>query len=316
MRFPQSFLSTLAALVLFLAASTQAAEERHVVMDDAWCGVTGYRFSGRLTEAHVSPDGRKGRSGTFYRNTRLLLTSGEEGVITWRVNALEWSLRTDDDGYWELASNQPLALAPGWHEITSEPAASSKAGLLIVDPANRFGIISDLDDTVLVSGVNQKRTLLKNSLTVPPENRDAVPGMASLYHRLLKQNPVPDASAVFYVSASPRQLTDNLRGFLRKNDFPRGVLRLKEFSGQSDASLFNHNQQGYKLRVLESLLLAHPRVRFALFGDDGEQDPEIYEALRKKFPDQIHGIWIRRVNPDPKRARFTGQTDTAELLTP
>lgn len=314
MRFHSSLLSTLAALVLILASSTHAADARHVVLDDAWSGATGYRFSGRLTEAHVSPDGRKGRAGTFYRNTRLLLTSGEEGLITWRVNALEWSLRTDDDGYWELAANQPLALAPGWHAITSEPAASSTAGLLVVDPANRFGIISDLDDTVLVSGVTDKRTLLKNSLTVPPVRREAVPGMAALYHRLLKQNPVPDASAVFYVSASPRQLTDNLRGFLRQNEFPRGVLRLKEFSEQSDASLFNHNQQGYKLRVLESLLLAYPQVSFALFGDDGEQDPEIYEALREKFPAQIHGIWIRRVSPDPKRARFAGQADTAELL--
>jgi phosphatidate phosphatase APP1 len=127
---------------------------------------------------------------------------------------------------------------------------------------------------------------------------------------------VPEASAVFYVSASPKQLTDNLRAFLRHNDFPRGVLRLKEFSEGSDASLFDHDQKAYKLRSLETVFRAHPRVRFALFGDDGEQDPEIYAALRKAFPGQVEGVWIRRVDPDPKRERFAGQTDLAELLSP
>ncbi len=56
-------------------------------------------------------------------------------------------------------------------------------------------------------------------------------------------------------------------------------------------------------------------MRFALFGDDGEQDPEIYAALSKKFPAQIEGIWIRRVNPDPQRTRFPDQANIAELLT-
>ena len=302
--------------VFGLLATATAGEKRQVVIDDAWSGAEGFHFSGRLTELRSAPDGTHGRTRTFYRNSRLLLTSGEEGVVSWRVDGLEWKLRTDDDGYWELETNQALPLAPGWHEIRSEPEASSAAGLLIVDPANRRGIISDLDDTILVSGVLEKHVLLRNSLTVPPERREAVPGMAALYHRLLKQNPVPEASAVFYVSASPKQLTDNLRAFLRHQGFPRGVLCLKEFSEGSDASLFDPDQKAYKLRRLETVFRAHPGVRFALFGDDGEQDPEIYAALRKAFPGQVEGVWIRRVDPDPKRERFAGQADLAELLPP
>ena len=307
---------SLAVVWLLGLTAAGAGEKRQVVVDDAWSGAEGCHFSGRLTEVHSAPDGSHGRARTFYRNSRLLLTGGEEGVVTWRIRNLEWTSRTDDDGYWELATNQPLPLAPGWHEIGSVPDASSEAGLLVVDPANRLGIVSDLDDTILVSGVMEKRVLLRNSLTLPPERREAVPGMAALYRRLLKQNPVPEASAVFYVSASPKQLTDNLRAFLRRNDFPRGVLRLKELSEGSDDSLFDADQQAYKLRVLEAVFHAYPQVRFALFGDDGEQDPEIYAALRKKFPGQVEGVWIRRVNPDPKRRRFAGQADLSELLPP
>lgn len=293
-------------------AALPAAELRQVVVDDAWSGATGFHFSGRLTEVRTAPDGSQGSARTFYRNTRLLITSGEEGAVTWRVANWEWTTRTDDDGYWELGMNSPLALAPGWHDIATEPVASSAAGLLVVDPANRFGIISDLDDTIIVSEVLKKRVLLTNSLAVPSARRVAVTGMADLYGRLLKQNPVPPASAVFYVSASPKQLTDNLRGFLQHNGFPRGVLRLKEISEAGNHSLFD--QRDYKRRSLETIMRAYPQVRFALFGDDGERDPEIYAELQKKYPDQVAGVWIRRVDPNPARATFPGQQDVAELL--
>ena len=302
------------ALALFTPA--HAEDQEHVILDDAWSGATGVHFSGRLTEVHPTPEASQGHLRTLYRNTRQLLTSGEQGVVTCRVAGHEWSLRTDADGTWELAMNQPLALAPGWHPIETEPAASSPAALLVADPANRFGLISDLDDTILVSHVLDKSVLLKNSLTVPPSSRDAVPGMAALYQRLLQQNPAPEASPLFYVSASPRQLTDNLRTFLAGQGFPRGVLRLKDVSAHGEGTLLGKNQQAYKLRAIETILLSYPQVRFTLFGDDGEQDPETYAALREKFPAQIESIWIRRVNPAPDRPRFPGQSDLADLLAP
>lgn len=305
---------TLAALLFigFVSASRGADEPLHMVVDDAWSGATGIHFSGRLTEVRTAPENRHGRFRTFYRTSRLLITSGEEGTVSWRVGGHEWSLRTDDDGYWHLSTNVPPPLAPGWHGIESTPAASSPAGVLVVDPRNRLGIISDIDDTLVVSHVVETRALLKNSLTVPASRRDAVPGMASLYQRLLATNPAPESAALFYVSSSPRQLTDNIRGFLNLNAFPRGVLRLKELSEASENSLFE--QQDYKLRSLETVLRSYPEMRFALFGDDGEHDPEIYAELQKKFPGQIAGVWIRRVHPDSKRARFPDQADTATLL--
>ena len=299
---------------VFFAADPLLAthEESHVIVDDAWSGATGYHFSGRLTEAHDRATAHNGGARTFYRNTRLLATRGEEGAVTWHVADLSWSVRTDDSGYWALSMNQPLSLTPGWHVITTEPAASSEAGLLVVDPANRLGIISDIDDTILVSDVLTKKTLLQNSLLVPAEKRTPVAGMAALYRRVLKSNPAPESAAVFYVSASPKQLTDNLRAFLRQNDFPRGVLRLKEISEAGVDPLLD--PRAYKLRVLAEVFAAYPAVRFALFGDDGEKDPEIYAELQARYPAQIEGVWIRRVDPNPARATFPGQKDVAELL--
>lgn len=302
----------LTVVILGMPTKSIGGDTRQVVVDDAWSGATGVRFSGRLTEVRSVAETRHGRMRTFYHTTRALLTSGEEGVVTWRVANQEWTVRTDDDGYWSLAMNHPLPLAPGWFAITTDPEASGPAGLLVVDPRNRIGIISDIDDTILRSEVTTTWRLLKNSLTVPPGQREAVAGMAAHYRTLLSQNAAPESSAVFYVSASPRQLTANVRAFLKGAGFPRGVLRLKEISEASGMSLVD--QKDYKLRVLTEILLAHPQVRFALFGDDGEQDPEIYAALQETFPQQIEGVWIRRVHPNLARARFAQQADTADLL--
>lgn len=302
------------AFGLSVAAAFPAEEARRVILDDAWAGADGARFSGRLVEARSVPAADDKAARTVWKNTRQLLTGGEEGFVTWRVAGHEWTTRTDDDGYWSLAMSPAPAFAPGWHEVECAPPADEGAGLLVVAPGNRLGIISDVDDTVLVSEVTNKRALLRNSLAVPPERRAAVPGMAALYARLLARNPEPAASAMFYVSASPRQLTGNVRTFLRANGFPRGVLHLKEFSENGGASLAD--QRDYKRSAIEAILRAHPDVRFALFGDDGEQDPEIYAALQSAYPGQIEGVWIRRVHPDPKRARLDGQSDVLSLLSP
>lgn len=305
----------LTSIVIGLGASLNAYADDalHVVVDDAWAGATGVHFSGRLTEVRTGAERTHNKMHTLYRTTRMLLTSGEEGPVAWHVGEWRWTVRTDDDGYWTLATNAPLPLSPGWHEITTTPPASSPAGLFVVDPRNRLGLISDIDDTILKSDVTRTRMLLANSLAVPPGRREAVPGMAALYRRLLASNRVPDTAAVFYVSSSPRQLTDNLRTFLANSGFPRGVLRLKELSEASTDSLYE--QKGYKLRTLTEVFAACPDTRFVLFGDDGEHDPEIYAELQKTFPDQIEAVWIRRVHPDPNRAVFPGQGDTAELLT-
>ena len=282
------------------------------MVDDAWQGAPGYRFSGRLTEIRRAPAENSGRLAAFYRTLRLLFTSGEKGEVTWRVDDRQWTALADRHGYWQLTAASVPGLLPGWHPITSEPAASSPAGLLVVDPRNPCGLISDIDDTILVTGVLNRGALLKNSLTVTPEKREAVPGMAQLYRKLLQENPAPGATAVFYLSGSPRQLTDNLRRFLAANGFPRGVLQLKEIAAESQDSPEDH--EAFKLHHLETILADFPQVKFYLFGDDTERDPEIYEQVLQKHPTQVAGIWIHHLNPDKLRPSYPGQRDVSELL--
>lgn len=317
---------------LIFVAQASASDLKHNILDDGWATSKGIRFSGRLTEAHEGAKPQSGKASTLKRQAQQLLASGEEGRVKWRIDSkthvLEWHSRSDDLGYWELQSNVPLStampLSPGWHTLHSQPVASTvalsathlthAAGLLVHDPHNTSGLISDIDDTLLVTQVLDKSKLLKNSLTIPPESRQAVAGMALLYHKLMDDLPNPAAAPVFYVSATPRQFSDNLRRFLARHQFPRGVLMLREIGSQAATRDPLVDTQTYKIQRIQAILDAFPNVRFVLLGDDAERDPETYAYFQQQHPERLHSVWIRRIHPDPHRPRYPQQRDVQELL--
>jgi phosphatidate phosphatase APP1 len=282
----------------------------HTVVDDAWQGGTAFHFSGRVTKIRPGPGAASSRLGSLYRNSRLLVTGGAPQTVTWRAGPHSWSTRTDHRGYWALSGSPLLSLAPGWHEVVTEPAASSAAAFLVPDSRNHIGIISDLDDTILVTGVASRRSFLRNSLLVPPEKRLAVPRMAQAYRKIVNALPNPAAAPVFYLSATPRQLTDNVRRFLDLAGYPRGVLLLKQVAREGADPLREH--AAYKSLRIGAILDAFPAVRFHLVGDDGGGDPEIYARFQDERGGQIAGVWIQRA---AKRARAlpTGQRNATEL---
>jgi hypothetical protein len=151
-----------------------------------------------------------------------------------------------------------------------------------------ISVISDIDDTIKISEVADRRALLMNTFARPFQ---AVAGMAVLYKSWEK------AGAQFhYVSASPWQLYPPLAEFQEANGFPTGTFHLKEFRWK-DRSFFDlfDSPEKYKLGVIEPLLRRFPNRRFILVGDSGEKDPEIYGTLVRKYPKQIDRIFIRDV---------------------
>jgi phosphatidate phosphatase APP1 len=148
-------------------------------------------------------------------------------------------------------------------------------------------VISDIDDTIKITGVTDSNSLLRNTLL---KTFQPVPGMAELYHNWAQSGQVEFC----YVSASPWQLFSPLADFIRSNSFPTGPFYLKTFrlKDQSGLSLFESPEK-YKPGVIEPILKQFPHRKFVLVGDSGEKDPEIYAALAKKFPDQVTRIFIR-----------------------
>ena len=245
---------------------------------------------------------------------RVILYPGYGLGVTVHVGRLSFPLVTDAEGYFRLEERHE-GLAPGWLHVTAETAGGDRGegALLMVPGDNVLGLVSDVDDTVMVSEVTESSKLLKNSLLKNPLQRTPVSGAADFYRRLVARNPRPEAAAVFYLSASPRQLQSNIQEFLDANGFPPGVLITKKVTGDAAGDPLL-DQQAYKRSRLLELFQRLPQLRFVLVGDDGEKDPEIYADLQARYPGRIEAVYIRRVHPDPQRPRYPGQQDLAAAL--
>lgn len=187
----------------------------------------------------------------------------------------------------------------GWIKFSVElPAGDARAfageAALLEDTG--LSVISDIDDTIKVTQVRDRRAMLRNTFLRPFE---PAPGMAELYQELARSN----RAEFHYVSASPWQLYPPLAEFVRASGFPSGTFALKKFrwKDRSFLSLFADPEK-YKPAVIEPLLKRFPDRRFVLIGDSGERDPEVYAALARKHPQQIMRIWIRDVTDEPATA--------------
>jgi phosphatidate phosphatase APP1 len=273
-------------------------------------------IEGRVTEAEdvSTPTTNDGRRTNLSRALELLSNDERKGVdVTVQVTGREWRTKTDNEGYFRVVIPD-LSAAPGWHAVTAQSGeASGESRLLVAQPKNVHGIVSDVDDTIQVTEVNDKSRMLANTLLQNPLQRQSVPGAADFYRELAGVNPAPDATPIFYLSASPRQLHDPLELFLKHHNFPTGVLITKRVTNDATSEPLS-DQFAYKTAKLEEIFTRLTNVRFTLIGDDGEKDPEIFQALRERFPDRVSAIWIRRVNPDPQRVRLPNQGDLNERL--
>jgi phosphatidate phosphatase APP1 len=151
-----------------------------------------------------------------------------------------------------------------------------------------FTVISDIDDTIKVSQVRDKKALLVNTFL---REYQPVFGMPALYQEWARAG-----AAFYYVSASPWQLYQPLAEFFEKAGYPAGSFEMKDFRWK-DSTFFNllSGPEKYKPLVIEPILKSYPKRKFILVGDSGEKDPEIYGALARRFPQLIIRILIRDV---------------------
>jgi phosphatidate phosphatase APP1 len=302
-------------LLLALASPAVLADGDRVTLYPAYSDGATLVIEGRIVEHHErsKPDSADGSLTNLRRSARQFFNDErQQQLIRLRLGDYQGEARSDGEGYFRLADK--TILTPGWHRVQAEGGKTSAVGqLLVVPPENQLGLISDLDDTILISEVTNKRRLLANTFLKNSAQRQAVPGMAALYTRVMAHNPQPAAVPLFYLSASPRQMQDAIADFLGRNAFPPGVLITKRITNDlsSEPRL---DQFGYKIRKVVEIFDRLPWVRFVLVGDDGERDPETYDWLRQHYPERVADIWIRHVSPDPLRHRPPHQKNLAVVL--
>lgn len=264
----------------------------------------------------------------FDRRVRLFLVDSERGKkISIRLGSAVYEAgASGTDGHFRselrLSNGQIAALFGGkapagewvsFSAITRPGDGRMFAGRVLAMDAEGLSVVSDIDDTIKVTNVRDRKELLANTFL---RRFEAVPGMAPTY-RLLA-----GGKATFhYVSGSPWQLYPALAELTAGDaGFPAGTFHLRAV-GLLDSSMLNPlgALEEFKTREIEALFKAFPRRRFVLVGDSGERDPEIYGSLARKHGEQVRAIWIRNVTgvtaSDPRfQAAFQGLPQSRWLL--
>jgi phosphatidate phosphatase APP1 len=223
----------------------------------------------------------------------------------------EQVLTADAEGYVEawLEPRPPLAGDQPWQRLEMEllePASGGEpyrthAPVRVANRGARFGVISDLDDTVVRTEVTARLRMVRNVFLGNAHTRLPFPGVAAFYRALERgAGSAPEHNPVFYVSSSPWNLYDLLAEFLELRGIPLGPLLLRDW-GIEPPPTGQAGHAGPNSAHIRSILELYPGLPFLLVGDSGQEDPEIYHRVVHDHPERILAIYIRNVSRNPMR---------------
>lgn len=228
-----------------------------------------------------------------YRRFKSDEVAGARVRATYRDAVVETV--SDEEGFFQVVlQTNDLAFHALWHEVglaLPEHGTTAVAHALIPSDAAQFAVISDIDDTVLVTNatslVGMARSVIRNAASRLPFE-----GVADLYRALHR-----DVNPLFYVSSSPWNLYELLHEFMDLNRIPHGPMLLQDW-GIDEATFILGSHETHKLAQINLILDYYPELNFVLIGDSGQHDPEIYLRVIQAHPKRVLAAFIRDVTPD------------------
>lgn len=218
-----------------------------------------------------------------------------------------WEGTTDEEGFLELWVSPPKGVKPGWNLVElellapePEGAAIVSAQVLVAGPSAELGVISDIDDTVIATGVTHP--LRRAWALFLTEHRTRLPfeGVDAFYAALKEGHNSQADNPIFYVSSSPWNLYEHLDEFLALHRIPAGPLLLRDW-GLSRQGFAPGGGHSHKLEKIRGVLKAFEHLPFILIGDSGQEDAEHYRTIVREFPGRIRCVYIRNVSSRSRR---------------
>ncbi|CAN5430988.1 App1 family protein [soil metagenome] len=227
-----------------------------------------------------------------------------------RVGQASLVFRTDRGGHID-AMVPGHGLDPGWHDVEVSTINGDQVYIPchIITAEPTLGIVSDIDDTVMVTHLPRPLIAAWNTFVRSEQVRLEVPGMASFYRSLLSES---DSVPIFYVSTGAWNTAPTLTRFLRRHSYPVGPLLLTDW-GPTNTGWFRSGQM-HKRSQLERLASEFPHIQWILVGDDGQHDPALYGDFARQHPDSVEVIAIRRLSPAQQVLSHGLPVATDELL--
>jgi phosphatidate phosphatase APP1 len=217
-------------------------------------------------------------------------------------------IQAADDGFFAAEWEPKQVPDKVWGDVHAELIGNPGVavdGKIYMPQTAPFGVISDIDDTFLVTNTDNILHRLGTILSNNPRTREVFTGVVEHYNALALGGTTPDKpNPFFYVSSSEWNLYDYLKEFCRWHKMPEGVFLLNQLKGL--ASFWNtggNNHDGKFTRIVR-ILEEFPSQRYVLLGDDTQRDPHIFSRIVRNFPGRIIAVYIRhRVKNHLERTR-------------
>jgi phosphatidate phosphatase APP1 len=247
-----------------------------------------------------------------------------------RHEGVEQIITANEEGFFDarLHTREPVMRTQTWHEVELEllePAPTDgpvrvAAPVLVPTLGAAFGVISDIDDTVVKTNATDMLRMAREVFFGNAHTRLPFEGVSAFY-RALRAGPLGTGeNPLFYVSSSPWNLYDLLEEFFALHDIPPGPILLRDW-GLTSKELLPTSHGPHKGAAIRELLATYPELPFVLIGDSGQEDPEIYADVMREFPGRIRAAYIRNVSVAEQRvsairslARELAETDATLLL--
>jgi phosphatidate phosphatase APP1 len=241
-----------------------------------------------------------------------------------RFGSTEQEAEADSEGYYTFTLDVP----PDLPEVQTlfdlefelldypgerHPDPVKATGQVIVPPNNaQFGIISDIDDTVVQTDAFHLLKMARNVFLNNARTRLPFEGVSAFY-KALQLGTAQTYNPIFYLSSSPWNIYDLLVDFFNVRGIPPGPLFLVDL-GLTPTQFITPTHHEHKSARIQKLLEEFPKLKFILIGDSGQRDPEIYLEAAVANPGRILAIYIRDVTGAERNKQVTGYGEDARKI--
>lgn len=222
-------------------------------------------------------------------------------------NDIKIHTKTLNDGYFKFCIPLEQCTDYGW--IDYEVSIHYKSETIVAKESyirpriGNLGIISDIDDTFLVSYTLNPFKKLYHLLFRNVNSRkvfeDVVPHFQAL--STSGRTSAGERNAFFYVSSSEWNLYRFLVLFTEIHKLPKAVLLLKDIKTSLTNFLWSgRGEHNHKFEKIKHILEFYPNLTYVLIGDDSQHDAFLYEAISKIFPMTVKAVYIRQTGNQKK----------------
>lgn len=220
-------------------------------------------------------------------------------------NGKEIETQTDAEGFFEVEFRfeQPINYKKSGKKVelelletkTEDDFIKAEGEIFVPGEDAEFGVISDIDDTVMISRINHFFEKLKLMLLEDATERTPFPGIGAFLHALRLGSDGKGNNPIFYVSGSEWNLYDLLVNFMQYHEIPAGPLLLKDKGSGLNPGKLETGDKKYKQQKIKHILETYPQLKFICIGDSGQHDAETYRKIQEEYPGRLLAIYIRDV---------------------